>query len=245
MAFNQFKLDESFNQARGIFNEYVYGTEDTKSEVMADGYFSESRFADSDNWLGSLITCSCSDGFITGNINDTSSLVDPLYPFNPTSGITIERLMDGVSTASDQQPSGTGQANSIQIEYGPAISTTPISLDASGKITINESGTYRIKVALQFGRTGGAGTSKLFFRALINGVQAGRSISAFISNANEEQYFENDTWLTVPAGLVITFEVMRDDDGNNSGGLFEVQPTLEAGSWNNAPCAAIRIERWA
>ncbi len=244
MTFTQYKLEETVHQARGIFNEFIYKTDDTRADVQGAGYFSSSRFSDSANWIGSLITCSCSDGFITGSINESSTLIDPLYPFIPTSGLEIERLIDGVSVSANQQPSDTGAANAMQIEFGPSIDSDSVSLDSSGQVTINEAGTYRIKVALQFGRTGGAGTSKLLFRALINGAQAGRSVSAFISNANEEQYFENDTWLTVPAGMLITYEVMRDSDGNNSGGLFEVQPTPEAGSWNSAPCAAIRIERW-
>jgi hypothetical protein len=98
---------------------------------------------------------------------------------------------------------------------------------------------------LQFGRSGSSGTSELLFRVLTNGVQAGRSVAAKISNANDEQYFENDNWVNIPAGLVITFEVMRDDAGNNSGGLIAYEPTDEGvGTWNNAPSAALRLERW-
>ena len=246
MAFNQYTLEETVLQNRGIFNEYIYRTNDTKSEVQQAGYFDASRFKDHDGWVGALITASCVDGFITGQIDSSSTLIDPLYPFNPTSGIRIERLLDGISSASTQEPTGTGQANSIQIEFGPnnLAPSDPVNLVGDGTLNINEGGTYRIKVALQFGRSGASGTSKLFFRVRVNGVQAGRSISAFISNANEEQYFENDTWLTVPPGTELKFDLMRDADGNNSGGLFRIQPTPEAGQWNDAPTAAIRVERW-
>ncbi len=246
MAFEQYKFDEAVVQARGIFNEYIYRTDDTKEEVQGVGYFADCRFSNEPNWLGSTITASCVDGFITGVIGGGSTLVEPLYPFNPTSGITIERLLDGLSVAASQEPTGTGAANAVQIEFGPALNlpTDPVNILSDGTTTINEAGTYRIKVALQFGRVGAAGVSKVLFRVKVNGVQAGRSIAAFISNANEEQYFENDTWLTVPAGTELKFDLMRDAAGNNSGGLFQVTPTAEAGAWNNAPTAAIRIERW-
>lgn len=246
MAFDQFALEETVLQNRGIFNEYIYRTDDTKEDIQQSEYFAASRFKDQDGWIGSLITASCSDGFITGQVDSNSTLIDPLYPFNPTEGINIERLLDGVSVAAVQEPSATGAANSIQIEFGPDNLTPsdPVNLLSDGTVNLNEAGTYRIKVALQFGRSGASGTAKLFFRVRVNGAQAGRSISAFISNANEEQYFENDTWLTVPAGTELKFDLMRDADGNNSGGLYRIQPTPEAGQWSDAPTAAIRVERW-
>ena len=95
------------------------------------------------------------------------------------------------------------------------------------------------------GRTGASGTSILLFRVLVNGVQAGRSIVTKLGNADEEQYFENDTWIFLPAGAVLTFEVMRDAAGSNFGGLFGFDPTVDGGNeWNDAPSAAIRVEGW-
>jgi hypothetical protein len=166
--------------------------------------------------------------------------------FNPTTDITIERILDGLSVAASQQPAGTGQANAAQIEFGPAVNdgSDPIQLAANGDVTVNTTGLYRIKISLQFGRTGASGTSILLFRVSAGGTQLGRSVSAKLNNANEDQYFENDTWVNLPAGTVLKFEIMRDAAGNDSGGLFETTPSAEAGVWNNAPSAAIRIERW-
>ncbi len=166
--------------------------------------------------------------------------------FNPTTDISIERLFDAESVATTQEPTTTGVANAIVIEFGPAVGTgsSPVQLSAGGVFTVNQAGTYRIKVALQFGRSGSSGISRLLFRAVINGTQAGRSIASNISNANEEQYFENDTWVTVPAGTVLQFELMRDLAGNDSGGLLAITPSVETGSWSIAPTAAVRVERW-
>lgn len=73
--------------------------------------------------------------------------------------ISIGRLIDGASTAATQEPAGTGTANGLQIEFGPAINTgsDPVNLLADGTVTFITDGLYRIKVALQFGRSGASG----------------------------------------------------------------------------------------
>jgi hypothetical protein len=161
--------------------------------------------------------------------------------------ITTERLLDGLSTTTPQEPSARGEANAVQVDFGPTNTTnTHVHLAANGAVTFNTSGLYRIKVALQFGRAGASGTSIILFRVLVNGTQAGRSIISKLSSADETQYFENDTWIYFPAGTTLTFEVMRELSGSNFGGLIGFDPTDEgAGTWNNAPSAAIRVERLA
>lgn len=168
--------------------------------------------------------------------------------FDPTTGINIERIFDGLSTAATQNPGGTGIANELQVEFGPAINTgsDPVSMDVNGTVTFNDAGTYRIKIALQFGRSGSVSESVLLFRVTDgSNVQLGRSIASKLDNANITAYLENDTWLTVPAAFVVKFQIMRDNNGNNSGGLIATIPDPEgAGTWNDAPTAAIRVERW-
>jgi len=165
---------------------------------------------------------------------------------NP-SNIQVDRLFDALSTASEQNPTGLGVTNSKLVEFGSAQGS-PVEdfmLDVNGRLTINTSGTYRIKIALQFGRSGSAGTSVLLFRVKVNGVQAGRSVVAKLTNANTIHYFENDNWVNIPAGTFIEFELMRDLSGHNSGGLVSLAPTNEGGlTWQTAPTAALRVERW-
>lgn len=167
--------------------------------------------------------------------------------FDPTTGINLSRILDGESTAATQNPTGLGPAAAVQIEFGPAVNSgaDPVSLSAAGVITIHTAGTYRIKVSFQFSRVGNSGVSELLFRVTDGaGNQLGRSIAAFINSANDQVYIENDTWLTVPAGLELKFELMRDVGGDDSGGLATYTPTVVAGSWSLAPAAAIRVERW-
>ena len=122
------------------------------------------------------------------------------------------------------------------------ISTERQELTSLGVLTVNKTQLYRIKISLQFGRVGSAGVAELLFRVLGDGVQLGRSIAFKIGDADETMYFENDTWLVLSEGLELTFEVMRDSGGNDSGGLIQTVPT---GSWNTAPTAMLRIERLA
>lgn len=64
MTFVQKKLDRQFNQSRGIFDKYAYspGNGDTLSDILATGYFSESRFTSDPDWVGSLIEVVAADG---------------------------------------------------------------------------------------------------------------------------------------------------------------------------------------
>lgn len=79
MPFEQRKLEVSVSQSRGIYNTYIYETTtDTIATVSAAGYFADSRFIISDpqDWFGSRIDCRCTDGFISGFIDDTSTITD-------------------------------------------------------------------------------------------------------------------------------------------------------------------------
>lgn len=64
MAFNQFKFDRATYQTRGIFNSYVYETDDSASDLLQDGYFDACRFSGEDGWLGGAIKALTSNGFV-------------------------------------------------------------------------------------------------------------------------------------------------------------------------------------
>lgn len=167
-------------------------------------------------------------------------------PFDPAT-MRIDRVLEATSVAATQDPSGLGIANLLDVEFGPAQfgASDPVQIDANGLVTVNETGLYRVKLVLQFGRLGAGGVSHLLFRFLVGGVQIGRSISTRLDNTNTVAYLENDNWFNVPAGTTLQTQVMRDNAGNNTGGLIMTTPTDEgAGTWNNAPSALIRFERW-
>lgn len=160
--------------------------------------------------------------------------------FDPST-INVRRVLDGASSAGSQNPTGIGDSGAIQIEFGSPQGTVDdeVSLSADGTVTVNKSRLFRIKIALQFGRTGSASVSHILFRVLVNGVQAGRSIAYLLDDSNTTMYVENDEWIYFPAGTTVRFEIMRDAAGDDSGGLVQYNPS---GGWNSAPTAAIRMQ---
>jgi hypothetical protein len=90
-------------QASGIFNKYIYETEDTIAEVTAVGYFSESRFALIDNdetngmgWSGGIIECSCSNGYLIGKVtNDGLTLTNAV----PSDSTIESKAFDSLTSA--------------------------------------------------------------------------------------------------------------------------------------------------
>jgi hypothetical protein len=158
------------------------------------------------------------------------------------SGMVIERLVDGFSTATSQEPVGLDTA--LQIEFGAGETSVPVTLDATGKITINITGTYRVKLGFAVGRVGSAGVASLYVRSLINGVQAGQSVHWTISSAESYIPFTDEAWLTLAAGTEITYEIIKDsgNSGVDAGGLFQSNP-VTAG-WEDNPSASIRVERF-
>jgi hypothetical protein len=169
--------------------------------------------------------------------------------FDPQTGMSIERLYDGESAILVQEPSALDTPQYIQFGAVQGTISDPIQTIAQGVdseasiLRINQAGTYRIKTAIQYGRVGASGTAILNFRVIINGVQAGRSINQKLPNANTTSLFTDEAWLTLPAGLDIVYEVIRDSNGSDSGGLIAGETSGSTG-FNSAPSASVRVERW-
>ena len=136
MAFEQFKLDRSFNQTRNIFDQYIYKTGiDPIDVVKSAGYFDESRFSSDKDWVGSLITCKCSDGVINakidqdGTISGITTLTGRVNVINPiqlsgTLDPTKEYFLDGIIDF-------TGTGLSIEVPQG-GLNLRGYNFDISG-----------------------------------------------------------------------------------------------------------------
>ena len=143
-------------------------------------------------------------------------------------------ILRGTSTAAIQQPSALGTA--IQVEFGPAQTTTELSLAANGTITCNVSGTYAFRFKDQFGRSGATGVSYLMTRVLKNGVQFGVSQSTRLSSTSS--IIPTDSRVVIPllAGDTVQMQLIRDSAGDNSGGLYQ---QLSSHGWIAAPSALL------
>lgn len=213
----------------------------TSSDVHEPKNITNSVISDT----GKVITASSSiDGtsefrLLTPDDLDTSGGVT-----NIASHLISTRVLEGSSIAATQSPSAVDTP--IQIEFGSATGTVsdPVMMDSLGTITINEAGLYLVKTSLQVGRTSATGVSVIYLKVDINGTQAGRSLVVKLDNADSSAIVEDDSLVVLPAGAEIKYYLMRDSAGSNYGGLFKFTPTTLGATWNVAPSAYIRIERY-
>lgn len=150
----------------------------------------------------------------------------------------FQLVLSGASTAASQQPSVTDTP--ITIEFGPLQTETDVDISATGVLTFNTSGCYRITFVIHYGRTGAGGVSILFIRGRLNGSQYGMSEAVHIDNA--EIVIPSAVTFDIDVVATDTFDVQlyRDSDGNNSGGIFKTVSTL---GWDDAPCGFIAVRK--
>lgn len=144
MAFTQFTLDKATNQARGIFDQYVYSTSDSIATTQAAGYFLQSRFIDDPDWVGSLITCKCSDGIYEGEIQ-SSGTVTPI-PIDDTEIIVEISSFPYTHLGSEDIIICTGTGTINMISAASANKSFSI-VSKTGTITMNPDGGDSIQQA--------------------------------------------------------------------------------------------------
>ncbi len=172
----------------------------------------------------------------------TEGLGHPLWPVeNTESGGQLIEVQEVLKTSSFDVQSPSGLGAPLQIEFGPAETNQFFDVSSSGEITCLTAGQYSLNAKFSVARTGGQGESQLYIRGLLNGVQIGDSVHTIIDNPRIEinMYLESIGFLD--AGDVVTCEIIRDTDGNNSGGLDPGVPDVP--NWNPAPSASILITR--
>ncbi len=155
------------------------------------------------------------------------------------STIKVENAFESASFI-DQNPSGLGVA--VQVAFGGALNTPYFSDDGAGNITCLATDEYTIRIRVGIGREGAAGISQIYLRALINGVATTYSAVAIVDSARIEIPATFEGTIPLQVNDVLTFEIIRDTDGNNSGGLRAGIPDV---GWNPSPSALITITRFA
>lgn len=244
MTFVQEKIDRSADQARGIFNKYVYRSTDTIAEVQVAGYFAACRFAsidgpatNSNGWHQGVIECHCSDGYLIGVMDGATGTLEG--SFSSPTVISQEDFLISSSSA-NQIPAVLGTA--LQITLGATQSTPQFDLDVSGSLTCKITGQYRFIFTAQAGRVGGTGTVNLFLRLMKNGVNVGNSVLARLDNAQTVTPLRFNLTINLLADDVLTAEVLQDTSGiAGSGGLYAVTPA--AAGWAVSPSAGVTISQ--
>ena len=153
-------------------------------------------------------------------------------------------VLSATSVASAQQPAAVDTP--LQIEFGPAQFTNsdPVKISALGAITFNQSGKYFIELSFQYGRNSGAGgdnvhivTSFLYNAAYVAAISQGG-----LTDLDTQISFSSSSFMYPTAGDVMTFNILRDSSGQNSGGLLLFNPVLAGVP--NVPTASIKIYRY-
>jgi hypothetical protein len=139
----------------------------------------------------------------------------------------------------DQNPTGLGVA--YQVLFGGVDSTAFWSMDAAGAATCLIADEYTIRLRTVVGREGATGVSQVYQRALINGVQYGNSSQVIIDDSRIEIPLFYNVTISFDVGDVLTFEIIRDTDGDDSGGLRAGVPDVVG--WNPGPSCSLSITR--
>lgn len=242
MPFTQHTIDRASAQSRGIFNNYVYRTTDTTTQVKAVGYFAACRFAIEDGpdtngygWNGGNIECYCSDGYMIGQMNAATGTMTALITA-PT--VIMQNDILVASSVVNQIPAALGTP--LQILFGALQTTAQFDLSAAGALTCKVSGRYQFVISAQAGRAAGAGIVNLFLRLLKNGAQIGNTSLARMDNAAVITPLRFIVSFDLLATDVLTAFVVQDSSGiAGAGGLYSVTP-VTAG-WAASPSAAITI----
>jgi hypothetical protein len=134
-----------------------------------------------------------------------------------------------------------GLDNPLQIKFGAGASNDDVTIAADGSITFNTTGTYFLELYGRFGRTTSAGVAILLARYLLNGVQVGNTLASKLSDGDFTVPVRVSTLVTLPAGSVLTVEVMKDSAGIDNGGLEPLTPVDP--TWGKSPSASIILTR--
>jgi hypothetical protein len=139
----------------------------------------------------------------------------------------------------DQLPTGLGV--SLQIIYGAPLTNQYFDVDAAGAITCIKEGQYTVRIKMTIGRRSTPGIAQIYTRFLLNGTQFGSSSHIIMDTDDFEIPSTHEATAVLQAGDIITTEIIRDTDGDDSGGAYAGVPDVVG--WNSSPSAFMTITR--
>lgn len=152
------------------------------------------------------------------------------------SSLQFNQVLNGSSTAS-QAPSALNTP--LIVNFGAAQSNAVMSLDAAGKATFLQAGSYFINAYGNVERQGSSGgVAVLLFRAVLNGTQISTTKGFHLDTPSLPTPYEVTIPFEANAGDILWFEIMRDSSGVNAGGVY---PHVNLGGWSNVPSSQIQI----
>jgi len=150
---------------------------------------------------------------------------------------TFYKVLEGSSFA-DQLP--TGQNSPLQIEFGANQQTPEVNLLPTGEVNFLVDGTYFFEAFGNVERNGNSGgVAMVMYRILLNGTQLGITRGVDVNSVGIMIPLSVSEPINVVAGDVLTFEILRDANGVNQGGLYTHQ--IAGGVWPTVPSASISV----
>jgi len=182
---------------------------------------------------------------IIGSDADTTEFVTKNYSVSRLKSYILDSFQFGATlilagkSNINQEPDGLDTP--LQVTFGPAINSPsdPVQLLADGSLVFNEAGLYLFNGFGNFERQGSSGgVTVTAFRAYKNGVPFTPPKAVDLSNTGIMVPYELTVPIQCEAGDIITWEIMRDSSGVNSGGLYT---HALAGGWGIVPSADVNI----
>jgi hypothetical protein len=150
---------------------------------------------------------------------------------------TFSKVLEASSFV-DQLP--TGQNSPLQVEFGANQQTPEINLLPTGEVNFLVDGTYFFEAFGNVERNGNSGgVAMVMYRILLNGNQIGITRGVDINSVGIMIPLAISEPIKVNAGDVLTFEILRDANGVNQGGLYTHQ--IAGGVWPTVPSASISV----
>jgi len=108
----------------------------------------------------------------------------------------------------------------LKVEFGATQTSTNVEIISSGDVVFSTAGNYLVNTFISVTKEGVSGSVSVFaFRALINGVQVGDPKVFKIIEAGLLTPYELTVPVVANANDVLTYEIMRDSSGSDSGRL--------------------------
>lgn len=179
-------------------------------------------------------TSALSGTILKANGDGTTSFVDPLTLTNIELGTPATAY-----NSSNIMPSAVDTP--IIAGFSTVSSSSDVTIDTSGTMTINTTGLYFLTFNHNFGRTTSVGTAIIASRLLINDVQFGYTQATSLADVQSSRPFQVSVIRPCVAGDVLKIQVIRDSAGANDGGFVAQNITLA--DWVDQPSYWVRASR--
>lgn len=171
---------------------------------------------------------------LKSNGGGTTSFVNP----NTLANISLSSNLE-LSSLVTQNPVSVDTP--IQVNFGTGSSNADVNVNNDGTITFLTAGVFFVTFNLSFGRTNNTGVATLVARLLVNDVSTGFVQASKIDTSVNIIPYHASILRNFSVNDTVKVQILRDSAGSNDGGLFTFDPVLAG--WNNAPSAAVRIQK--